>query len=138
MKKIAILAGILHILLLVVTYLVLPYVVPEEMLDDIKHWVLVSFSSIFLLLVMIDESRLLNVFIIFLIGGLTLLLIAWVIPKYVKEKQDRVLATHILIVSSSIFITMVGAIFTNDKDIPLSQQPTFTSTAPVAGGRRRR
>lgn len=136
MKVIAIVAGVLHITLLLVTYFLLPYVVPAEMLEDIKHWVLVSFSAIFLLLVMIDERKVLNVFVIFLIGAITLAGIAWAIPNYIK-KEDRALSTHLLIVSSSIFITMVGAIFTSDENIPLSQQPTFTSTASVAGRRRR-
>jgi hypothetical protein len=136
MKTIAVIAGVLHISLLLITYFLLPYVVPEDMIEDIKHWVLVSFSAIFLLLVMIDERKLLNVFVIFLIGGVTLAGIGWLIPQYVK-KEDRALATHILIVSSSIFITMVGAIFTKDSNVPLSQQPTFTSTASVAGRRKR-
>lgn len=136
MKIIAVIAGVLHILLLIVTYFILPYVTPADMLEDIKHWVLVSFSSIFLLLVMIDERKILNVFFIFSIGVLTLFGIAWVIPQYVK-KEDRALSTHLLIVSSSIVITMVAAFFTRDSNVPLSQQPTFTSTATVAGKRRK-
>lgn len=136
MKLIAVIAGVLHILLLLITYFVLPYVTPPDMLEDIKHWVLVSFSSIFLLIVMIDERKILNVFFIFSIGVLTLLGIAWIIPKYVK-KEDRALSTHLLIVSSSIFITMIAAFLSKDSDIPLSQQPTFTSTASIAGRRRR-
>jgi hypothetical protein len=85
MKTIAVIAGVLHISLLLITYFLLPYVVPEDMIEDIKHWVLVSFSAIFLLLVMIDERKLLNVFVIFLIGGVTLAGIGWLIPQYVKK-----------------------------------------------------
>lgn len=137
MNLISLLASFLHLTLLIVVYLVVPEVTPDSQVETVKHWVLTAFSSIFLLLIMISAKDELNVFIIFLVGVLVLSGIIWWVPSYIK-KEDQDLVSHILIVSSSVFITIISALFSLHETETLGIQQTSTFEGLLGGKRRRR
>jgi len=137
MNVISLIASILHVVLLIVVYLLVPELVPQEQVEQTKHWVLASFSAIFLLLIMISAKDEVNVFVIFLVGVVVISGILWWVPTYIP-KEDQDLVSHILIVSSSIFITIVSAIFSLNETESLGIQQTSTFEGLIGGKRRRR
>lgn len=136
MNIISLIASFLHLVLLIVVYLVVPEVTPEPQVETVKHWVLTAFSSIFLLLIMISAKDEINVFIIFLVGAIVLSGIVWWVPSYIP-KEDQDLVSHILIVSSSVFITIVSTVFSlhSTESLGIQQASTFEG---LLGGKRRR
>lgn len=137
MNVISLIASILHVVLLIVVYLLVPELAPHEQEEQIKHWVLASFSAIFLLLIMISAKDEVNVFIIFFVGVVVMSGILWWIPSYIP-KEDQDLVAHILIVSSSIFITIISTIFSLHETESLGIQQTSTFEGLIGGKRRRR
>lgn len=136
MNVIGLLASVLHIVLLVSVYLLVPELAPKEQAEDIKHWVLASFSGIFLLLMMISAKDKVNIFIIFFVGAIVISGILWWVPSYIP-KEDQELTIHILIISSSIFISIISAIFSLSETESLGYQQTGVLES-LAGGRRKR
>jgi uncharacterized membrane protein len=136
MNLISLVASFLHLTLLIVVYLIVPEVAPEDQVESIKHWVLTAFSAIFLLLIMISAKNEINVFIIFLIGTVVISGIVWWVPTYIP-KEDQDLVSHILIVSSSVFITLVSALFSLHETESLGIQQT-SALEGIIGGRRRK
>ncbi len=136
MNVISLLSSFLHLTLLIVVYLVIPEIAPEDQVETIKHWVLTAFSSIFLLLIMISAKDELNVFALFLIGAIIITGLIWWVPTYIR-KEDQDLVSHILIVSSSIFITIVSALFSlhDTESIGIQQTSAFEG---IIGGKRRK
>ena len=122
--------------LLIVVYLVVPEIAPENQVEEIKHWVLTSFSAIFLLLIMISAKDEVNVFVIFLVGAIVISGIVWWVPTYIA-KEDQELVSHILIVSSSVFITIISALFSLHETESLGIQQTSTFEG-IIGGRKRK
>lgn len=137
MNLISLFASFLHLSLLVVVYLVVPEVAPADQVETIKHWVLTAFSATFLLLIMITAKNELNVFIIFLVGAIVLSGIVWWVPTYIA-KEDQEIVSHILIVTSSVFITIVSSVFSLHATESLGLQQTNTFEAIIGGRRRRR
>ena len=137
MNLLSLIASFLHLTLLVVVYLVVPEVAPESQVETIKHWVLTAFSSIFLLLIMISARNEVNVFVIFLVGVLVLSGIIWWVPTYIA-KEDQELVSHILIVSSSVFITIISALFSLHETESLGFQQASTFEGLIGGKRKRR
>lgn len=137
MNIISLVATSLHLVLLISVYLIVPEVAPEDQVESIKHWLLTAFSATFLLLIMISAKDELNVFIIFLVGAAVLSGIIWWVPKYIA-KEDQDLVSHILIVSSSVFITIISAIFSLGETESLGIQQTGALEGLVGGKRRRR
>jgi hypothetical protein len=136
MNVISLIASILHLSLLIIVYLVVPEVAPEDQVESIKHWVLTAFSATFLLLIMISAKDEVNVFLIFLVGAVVLSGIIWWVPTYIP-KEDQELVSHILIVSSSVFITVVSAFFSLPETESLGYQQTGVLES-LSGGKRRR
>ncbi len=136
MNVISFIARFLHLALLIIVYLVVPEVAPENQVETIKHWVLTAASSIFLLLIMISAKDELNVFALFLIGAIIITGLIWWVPTYIR-KEDQDLVSHILIVSSSIFITIVSALFSlhDTESIGIQQTSAFEG---IIGGKRRK
>ena len=126
----------MHLTLLIVVYLVVPEIAPENQVEEIKHWVLTSFSAIFLLLIMISAKDEVNVFVIFLVGAIVISGIVWWVPTYIA-KEDQELVSHILIVSSSVFITIISALFSLHETESLGIQQTSTFEG-IIGGRKRK
>jgi hypothetical protein len=137
MNVISLIASILHVILLIVVYLLVPELAPREQEEQIKHWVLASFSAIFLLLIMVSAKDEVNIFIIFLVGAVVITGILWWVPSYIP-KEDQDLVSHILIISSSIFITIVSALFSLRETESLGIQQTSTFEGLLGGKRRRR
>ena len=136
MNVISLIASFLHLTLLIVVYLVVPEVAPKEQVETIKHWVLTAFSATFLLLIMISAKDEMNVFAIFLIGAIVLSGIVWWVPTYIP-KEDQDLVSHILIVSSSVFITIISALFSLHETESLGIQQT-SAFEGIIGGRKRK
>lgn len=136
MNVISLIASFLHLTLLIVVYLVVPEVAPENQVETIKHWVLTAFSAIFLMLIMISAKDEVNVFVIFLIGAIVISGLVWWVPSYIP-KEDQDLVSHILIVSSSIFITLISAIFSLHETESLGIQQTSTFEGIVGGKKRK-
>lgn len=136
MNILSLIASFLHLTLLIVVYLVVPEVSPPDQVESIKHWVLTAFSATFLLLIMISAKDELNVFIIFLVGAIVLSGIIWWVPTYIP-KEDQDLVSHILIVSSSVFITIISALFSLPETESLGYQQTGVFES-LSGGKRRR
>jgi hypothetical protein len=137
MNLISLIATFLHLTLLIVVYLVIPETAPPDQVESIKHWVLTAFSATFLLLIMISAKDEINVFVIFLVGAIVLSGLIWWVPTYIpKEEQD--LVSHILIVSSSVFITIVSALFSLHETESLGVQQTGALEGIIGGKRRRR
>jgi uncharacterized membrane protein len=136
MNLISLVASFLHLTLLIVVYLVVPEVAPENQVEEIKHWVLTAFSAIFLLLIMVSAKDEINVFIIFLVGAVVISGIVWWVPTYIA-KEDQELVSHILIVSSSVFITVISALFSLHETESLGIQQTSTFEG-IIGGRKRK
>jgi len=134
---IGLLASFLHIFLLVVVYFLIPKLVAPDKQEQTKHWVLASFSAIFLILIGISVKDKLNIFIIFIIGAIVISGILWWVPTYIPE-EDQDLASHILIVASSVLITIVSTIFSLHDTEVLGIQETSTFGEIVGGKRRRR
>ncbi len=137
MKWIGVLASVLHIILLIVMYLVVPNVVPHDRKEDIEHWVLASFSAVFLLLTIVSVKDTLNVFIIILVGSVVLSGLIWWVPTYVPE-EDQELTSHILIIASSITITTISFLYSLQETEILGLQQTSAYEALLGGKRRRR
>jgi hypothetical protein len=135
MNVISLISSFLHVSLLIVVYLVVPEVSPKENVESIKHWVLTAFSAIFLLLIMVSAKNEINIFIIFLVGVIVLSGIIWWVPSYIPE-EDQDLVSHILIVSSSVFITIISALFSLHETESLGIQQTSTYEG-IIGGRTR-
>lgn len=136
MNVLSLIATFLHLGLLVSVYLVIPEFAPKDQVESIKHWVLTAFSATFLLLIMISAKDEVNVFIIFLVGAVVLTGIVWWVPTYIP-KEDQELVSHILIVSSSVFITIISALYSLESTESLGLQQT-AALEGLAGGRRRR
>ena len=136
MNVISLIASFLHLTLLIVVYLIIPELVHGDQVETIKHWVLTAFSSIFLLLIMISAKDKMNVFIIFLVGVIVISGIVWWIPTYVP-KEDQDLVSHILIVASSVFITIISALFSLHDTESLGVQQT-SAFEGIIGGKRRK
>lgn len=136
MNLLSLIASFLHLTLLIVVYLVVPEIAPENQVEEIKHWVLTSFSAIFLLLIMISAKDEVNVFVIFLVGAIVISGIVWWVPTYIA-KEDQELVSHILIVSSSVFITIISALFSLHETESLGIQQTSTFEG-IIGGRKRK
>ena len=136
MNVISLIASILHLTLLVVIYLVVPSLVPHDQEEDIKHWILVSFSAVFLLLIMVSARKEVNIFIILLVGAVVISGIAWWVPTYIP-KSDQELVSHILIISTSVFIMIISAIFSLPETESLGYQQT-NIIEDIMGGRRKR
>lgn len=136
MNVISLVASFLHLTLLIVVYLVVPEVAPENQVETIKHWVLTAFSSIFLLLIMISAKDEVNVFVIFLVGAIVISGLIWWVPTYIP-KEDQDLVSHILIVTSSIFITIVSALFSLHETESLGIQQT-SALEGIIGGKKRK
>lgn len=137
MNIISLIASLLHLTLLISVYLIVPEIAPPDQVESIKHWVLTAFSATFLLLIMISAKDEVNVFIIFLIGAVVISGIVWWVPTYI-QKEDQDLVSHILIVSSSVFITIISAIFSLGETESLGIQQTGTFEGLIGGKRRRR
>ena len=137
MNVISLIASFLHLTLLIVVYLIVPEVAPEDQVESIKHWVLTAFSAIFLLLIMISAKNEINVFIIFLIGTVVISGIVWWVPTYIP-KEDQDLVYHILIVSSSVFITLISALFSLHETESLGIQQTSALEGIIGGTKRRK
>jgi len=137
MNIISLIASFLHLSLLVVVYLVVPEVAPEDQVETIKHWILTAFSATFLLLIMISAKDEVNVFIIFLVGAIVLSGIVWWVPSYIP-KEDQDLVSHILIVGSSVFITIVSTLFALPETEAIGYQQTGVLEGIIGGKRRRR
>ena len=137
MNIISLIASFLHLTLLLSVYLIVPEVAPHDQVESIKHWVLTAFSATFLLLIMISAKDELNVFIIFLVGAVVLSGIVWWVPTYIP-KEDQELVSHILIVSSSVFITIISALFSLGETESLGIQQTGAFEGLIGGKRRRR
>jgi hypothetical protein len=137
MNVIALVSSLLHIGLLVVVYLVIPYAVPPDREEEIKNWVLASFSAIFLLLITVSAREKVNVFVIVLVGVIVISGLVWWVPSYVP-KEDQDLVSHLLIISSSIFITIVSAIFSLGEAETIGAQQTGSLEGIIGGLRRRR
>lgn len=137
MNLISLIATFLHLTLLIVVYLVVPETAPPDQVESIKHWILTAFSATFLLLIMISARNELNVFVIFLVGAIILSGLIWWVPTYIP-KEDQELVSHILIVSSSVFITIVSAIFSLGETETLGIQQTGALEGIIGGKRRRR
>jgi hypothetical protein len=110
MNVISLISSFLHVSLLIITYLILPEFAPEDQRESIKHWVLTSFSAIFLLLIMVSAKDEVNIFVILFVGAISLTGIVWWVPTYIPA-EDQELVSHLLIVSSSIFITMISTLY---------------------------
>ena len=110
MNIISFIASFLHIALLVIVYIILPKLAPPDKEEDIKHWILTSFSSIFLILIMASSYEKVNVFVLLFIGVVVISGIAWWVPSYIP-KDDQYLVSNILIVISSAFITIISTLF---------------------------
>lgn len=136
MNVISLIASFLHLTLLIVVYLVVPEVAPKEQVESIKHWVLTAFSAIFLLLIMVSAKDEMNIFAIFLVGVIVLSGLIWWVPSYIPE-EDRDLVSHILIVSSSVFITIISALFSLHETESLGIQQT-SALEGIVGGRKRK
>lgn len=134
---IGLLSSLLHIVLLVVVYFLIPKLVPSQQEEQAKHWVLASFSAIFLLLIMVSAKDKINVFLIFVVGVVVISGILWWVPTYIPE-EDQDLVSHILIVSSSIFITVISTVFSLHETESLGIQQTATFGELIGGKRRRR
>lgn len=137
MNIISLIATFLHLTLLIVVYLVVPEVSPPDQVESIKHWVLTAFSAIFLLLIMVSAKDEVNVFVIFLIGAIVISGLVWWVPSYIS-KEDQDLVSHILIVSSSVFITVISALFSLHATESLGVQQTGTFEGLIGGKRKRR
>lgn len=137
MNIVSLVATFLHLVLLISVYLIVPEVAPHDQVESIKHWVLTAFSATFLLLIMISAKDELNVFIIFLVGAVVLSGLIWWVPTYIP-KEDQDLVSHILIVSSSVFITFISALFSLGETESLGIQQTGALEGLVGGKRRRR
>lgn len=137
MNVIGLVANLLHIGLLVVIYLVIPKTVVPERQENIQHWVFVSFSAIFLLLTIVSARDKINIFIIFLIGAIVLSGLIWWVPKYIPE-EDQDLASHVLIIASSLFITLISAFYSLTETEIIGIQQTGTYEGIIGGKRRRR
>jgi hypothetical protein len=137
MNLISLIATFLHLTLLIVVYLVIPEAAPPDQVETIKHWVLTAFSATFLLLIMISAKDEINVFVIFLVGAVVLSGLIWWVPTYIP-KEDQDLVSHILIVSSSVFITVISAIFSLHETESLGVQQTGVFEGIIGGKRRRR
>lgn len=136
MEIIGLLASVLHIILLVSVYLLIPELAPKDQVENIKRWVLASFSAIFLMLITVSAKDKVNIFIIMFVGVVVLSGILWWVPSYIPE-EDQDLAIHILIISSSIFITLISLIFSLPETEALGYQQTGVFES-LAGGKRRR
>lgn len=137
MNLISLIATFLHLTLLIVVYLVVPEAAPPDQVDSIKHWVLTAFSATFLLLIMVSAKDEINIFVIFLVGAIVLSGIIWWVPTYIP-KEDQELTSHILIVSSSVFITVISAIFSLHETESIGVQQTGVLEGLMGGKRRRR
>lgn len=135
MNVISLISSLLHASLLVITYLILPEFAPEGQEESIKHWVLTSFSAIFLLLIMASAKDEVNIFVIFFVGAIALTGIVWWVPTYIP-KEDQDLVSHLLIVSSSIFITLISTLFSLHETETLGIHTTNIMTELVGRGRR--
>lgn len=137
MKLIGLIASFLHITLLIVMYLVLPKLVSPEKKETVEHWVLASFSAVFLLLTMASVTNILSMFIVLVIGSVVLSGIVWWVPTYIPE-EDQDLASHILIIASSVLITSLSLIFSLQETEVLGIQQTSAYEGLLGGKRRRR
>ena len=137
MNWIGLIASILHITLLVVVYLVVPEYVPSDQKEDVKHWILVSFSLVFLILTTLSVENKVNIFIILFVGAIVLSGLIWWVPEYIP-KEDQDLASHILIISSSIVISLISAIYSLSETETIGVQQTGVYEALLGGKRRRR
>jgi hypothetical protein len=137
MNVIGLLANLLHITLLVVIYLVVPKAVSPDKQETIQHWIFVSFSAIFLLLTIVSAKDKVNIFIIFLVGAIVLSGLIWWVPKYIPE-EDQDLASHILIIASSIVISTVSVFYSLTETETIGVQGTGALEGIIGGKRRRR
>ncbi len=136
MNVISLIATFLHLALLISVYLIIPEVAPKEQVESIKHWVLTAFSATFLLLIMVSAKDEINVFIIFLVGAVVLSGLVWWVPSYIPE-EDQDIVSHILIVSSSVFITIISAVFSLHETENIGIQQTGALEGIIGGKRRR-
>lgn len=137
MNLIGLLASFLHIVLLVVMYLVIPKLVAPEKKEVTEHWILASFSAIFLLLTIVSVKNTLSMFVVFLIGAVILSGIIWWIPTYIAE-EDQDLVSHILIIVSSVAITSLSMFYSLQETEVLGLQQTGTYESLLGGRRKRR
>ena len=137
MNVIGLIASVLHIILLIVMYLVVPEVVSPDKRETIEHWVLASFSGIFLLLTMVSVKNMLSIFTVLLVGVIVLSGLVWWVPTYIPQ-EDQELASHILIIASTIFISTLSAIFSLHETEVLGLQQTSAYEALLGGKRKRK
>jgi hypothetical protein len=136
MNLIGLLASFLHIVLLIVVYLIIPKLVSPDKKDDVEHWVLASFSAVFLLLTVVSVRNMISMFVVLLIGAVVLSGLIWWVPTYIPE-EDRELASHGLIIASSIVITSMSLYYSLQETELLGLQQT-SSYEGLLGGKRRR
>jgi hypothetical protein len=115
-------------------YFITPYVVPEDMIEYVNNWVLVSFSLVFLLLTTMSARSKLNMFSILVFGTIIISGMLWWIPKYIPKK-DQELAIHIIIVVSTVFLSFVGSVFSLDVEPDVVLDPS--DYASLGSGRRK-
>jgi hypothetical protein len=137
MNWIGLAASVLHITLLIIMYLVVPKFAPPSQKETIEHWVLASFSAVFLVLTMVSVKDVLNIFIILAVGSVVLSGLVWWVPTYIPE-EDQELASHILIIASSLVITTISIVYSLHETEVLGLQQTSAYEALLGGKRRRR
>lgn len=118
-------------------YLVVPSVVSPERKEIVEHWILASFSAIFLILTMASVTNVLSIFVVLIVGAVVLSGIIWWVPAYIPE-EDQDLASHILIISSSVLITSLSLFYSLQDTEVLGLQQTSAYEALLGGKRRRR
>ena len=121
--------------LLIITYLILPEFAPEDQQESIKHWILTSFSAIFLLLIMVSAKDEVNIFVIFFVAIISLSGIVWWVPTYIP-KEDQEIVSHLLIVSSSVFITLVSTLYSLHETETLGLHTTTVMGELLGKGRK--
>ena len=118
-------------------YLVVPSIVSPEKKETVEHWILASFSAIFLILTMASVTNVLSIFVVLIVGAVVLSGLIWWVPTYIPE-EDQDLASHILIISSSVLITSLSLSYSLQDTEVLGLQQTSAYEALLGGKRRRR
>ena len=132
MNLVGLSASLLHVVLLIVMYFIVPTYVPDDMKSEVKNWILVSFSSLFFILIISYTRNIINIGVFIIVGVFVLSGILWWIPTYVK-KEDQDTSIHILIVTSSAFIAIVN--FLSQTEYLGFHQ---SNVEDIIGGKRRR
>ena len=136
MSSLSLLSSLAHIVLLCITYIIIPEAVPSDQKDAVSHWIIVSFSALFLLLVVVSVKNKIGATILLIMGVALLSGILWWIPSYIPNERQE-LVTHIMVIASVIVTTAVTFILSSHETESLGIQKIHAFEGLIGGKRRR-